>query len=85
MGPYERLLGDAMRGDQALFAREDTVELAWEIVDPALDDQLPVHTYQPRTMGTTRGELDPPRRRTPGTTHRRPRRVNTPGFLLVLP
>lgn len=34
---YERLLADAMRGDQTLFTRWDAVELAWEIVMPVLD------------------------------------------------
>jgi glucose-6-phosphate 1-dehydrogenase len=33
---YERLIGDAMRGDGMLFAREDAVEAAWRIVEPAL-------------------------------------------------
>ena len=34
---YERLIGDAMRGDQTLFTRWDAVERAWEIVTPILD------------------------------------------------
>jgi glucose-6-phosphate 1-dehydrogenase len=34
--PYERLLGDAMKGDGALFTREDTVEAAWAVVEPVL-------------------------------------------------
>jgi len=34
---YERLLADAMRGDQTLFTRWDAVEAAWEIVMPVLD------------------------------------------------
>ena len=34
---YERLIGDAMRGDQTLFTRWDAVERAWEIVSPVLD------------------------------------------------
>ncbi|TAM47845.1 MAG: glucose-6-phosphate dehydrogenase [Acidobacteria bacterium] len=34
--PYERLLGDAMAGDGALFSREDAVEAAWAVVDPVL-------------------------------------------------
>ena len=34
--PYQRLIGDAAEGDQMLFAREDTVEAAWRIVDPVL-------------------------------------------------
>src|SRR5271170_1770121 len=35
--PYERLLGDAMAGDGALFAREDAVEAAWAVVEPVLN------------------------------------------------
>jgi glucose-6-phosphate 1-dehydrogenase len=34
--PYERLLGDAMKGDGALFTREDSVEAAWAVVEPVL-------------------------------------------------
>ena len=34
--PYERLLGDAMAGDGALFTREAAVEAAWAVVDPVL-------------------------------------------------
>jgi glucose-6-phosphate 1-dehydrogenase len=34
---YERLISDAMRGDQTLFTRWDAVERAWEIVTPILD------------------------------------------------
>jgi glucose-6-phosphate 1-dehydrogenase len=49
--PYERLLGDAMAGDQGLFAREDTVEAQWRIVDPILGDRTPVHGYDPGTWG----------------------------------
>ena len=36
MLPYERLLGDALRGDPTLFARQDAVEVAWAIVDRLL-------------------------------------------------
>jgi glucose-6-phosphate 1-dehydrogenase len=54
--PYERLLGDAMRGERALFAREDAVEVAWRIVDPVLGDATPVHAYEPGTWGP--GEAD---------------------------
>jgi glucose-6-phosphate 1-dehydrogenase len=31
--PYERLLGDALIGDGALFTREDAVEAAWAVVN----------------------------------------------------
>ena len=34
---YERLIGDAMRGDATLFTRWDAVEVAWEAVMPILD------------------------------------------------
>jgi glucose-6-phosphate 1-dehydrogenase len=33
MGAYERLIGDALRGDPSLFARQDSIEAAWRIVD----------------------------------------------------
>jgi glucose-6-phosphate 1-dehydrogenase len=49
--PYERLLGDALAGDPNLFARQDTVEAAWRIVEPVLDDAVAVHPYQPGTWG----------------------------------
>jgi glucose-6-phosphate 1-dehydrogenase len=49
--PYQRLLGDALRGDQTLFAREDSVEDAWRIVEPVLGNVTPVHTYAPGTWG----------------------------------
>jgi glucose-6-phosphate 1-dehydrogenase len=51
MGPYERLLGDAVNGDATLFAREDAVEAAWRVVDPVLGDATPLHEYDPRTWG----------------------------------
>lgn len=34
---YERLILDAIRGDAALFARNDEVELAWSLITPILD------------------------------------------------
>jgi glucose-6-phosphate 1-dehydrogenase len=51
MTPYERLLGDAMEGDAMLFAREDSVDAAWAIVEPILGDVTPVHEYQPGSWG----------------------------------
>ena len=51
MDAYERLLGDAMRGDQTLFAREDSVEADWRIVEPALDGKIPVQWYEAGTWG----------------------------------
>jgi glucose-6-phosphate 1-dehydrogenase len=51
MDAYERLLGDAMAGDGTLFARQDGVEAAWEIVQPILGSVTPVHEYEPGTWG----------------------------------
>ena len=49
--PYERLLGDAMNGDGALFTREDAVEAAWAVVDPVLKKHHKVLAYKPGTWG----------------------------------
>ncbi len=49
--PYERLLGAAMEGDSTFFARQDTVESAWKIVDPILGNVTPVEEYAPGTWG----------------------------------
>jgi glucose-6-phosphate 1-dehydrogenase len=49
--PYQRLLGDAMRGDSELFGREDVVDAQWRIVEPVLDDRPPCHEYEPGTWG----------------------------------
>ena len=51
MKPYERLLGDAMRGDVSLFARQESVEEAWRIVDPVLGDATPLYEYEAGTWG----------------------------------
>jgi glucose-6-phosphate 1-dehydrogenase len=51
MDAYERLIGDAMAGDGTLFARQDGVDAAWEIVDPILGGVTPVHDYEPGTWG----------------------------------
>jgi len=49
--PYERLLGDAVRGETALFTQDDSVEAAWRVVDPILTGALPVLEYAPGTWG----------------------------------
>ncbi len=49
--PYERLLGDAMKGDGALFTREDAVEAAWEVVDPVLKRHHRVRPYKRGSWG----------------------------------
>jgi glucose-6-phosphate 1-dehydrogenase len=49
--PYERLLGDAIRGDTSLFTQDDSVEAAWRVVDPVLQAGRPVLEYEPGTWG----------------------------------
>jgi glucose-6-phosphate 1-dehydrogenase len=48
---YERVLGDALAGDAALFARMDYVEEAWRIVDAVPTMNVPVREYEPGTWG----------------------------------
>ena len=57
MDPYERLLGDAMKGDAQLFARQDVVEAAWALVDPLLTmaDANPIE-YERGTWGPTEAD-----------------------------
>ncbi|MGA2077837.1 MAG: glucose-6-phosphate dehydrogenase, partial [Terriglobia bacterium] len=49
--PYERLLGDAMTGDGALFTREDAVEAAWAVVDPVLKTHHRARLYKRHSWG----------------------------------
>ena len=56
MEPYERLLGDAMRGDATLFARQDVVEAAWAIVDPVLRDPAMPEVYECGSTGPASAE-----------------------------
>jgi glucose-6-phosphate 1-dehydrogenase len=58
MAPYERLLGDAMRGDSILFTREDAVEAAWRVVDPVLSNPPPLHEYDQNSWGPGEADAD---------------------------
>jgi glucose-6-phosphate 1-dehydrogenase len=51
MSPYERLLGDALRGDPTLFTREDMVDAAWRVVDPVVKAGGAALPYEPGTWG----------------------------------
>jgi glucose-6-phosphate 1-dehydrogenase len=51
MDAYERLIGDAMRGDLTLFSREDSAEAQWRVVDSILKSDTPLYTYDPHTWG----------------------------------
>ena len=56
MDAYERLLGDAMRGDATLFARQDVVEAAWAIVDPLIcGARCGAARLRPWQLGTSGG------------------------------
>ncbi len=54
--PYQRLLGDAMAGDGALFTREDAVEAAWVVVDPVLKNHHPARPYKRGSWGPTEAD-----------------------------
>src|SRR5205823_1053179 len=56
---YERLLGDAMRGDQSLFASEAMVEAEWRVVDGVLAAAEPPIEYEPGTWGPPTERLLP--------------------------
>jgi glucose-6-phosphate 1-dehydrogenase len=50
---YERLILDAMIGDQSLFTSSDGINRLWEISEPLLENPPPVETY-------SRGSWGPP-------------------------
>jgi len=56
MDAYERLLGDAMNGDAALFAREDAIEAQWRIIAPILDSAPQPLAYQVGSWGPAEAE-----------------------------
>ncbi|MGE5359489.1 MAG: glucose-6-phosphate dehydrogenase [Bacteroidales bacterium] len=51
MEPYERLLGDALRGDRTLFGSEADVEAAWRVVDAILNRDEPLYEYDCGSWG----------------------------------
>ena len=57
MTPYQRLLGDALRGDGSLFTRDDCVEAAWRVIDPILENTAPLFEYERDTWGPREAEL----------------------------
>ncbi len=56
MDAYDRLIGDAMKGDPTLFSRQDSAEAQWRIVDPILGTDTPLHEYQPGTWGPSKAD-----------------------------
>jgi glucose-6-phosphate 1-dehydrogenase len=53
---YERLLLDVMLGDQTLFPREDALEETWRFIQPLLDAQPPLRTYDAGSWGPAEAE-----------------------------
>jgi glucose-6-phosphate 1-dehydrogenase len=51
MPPYQRLLGDASKGNSELFSRQDLIESQWRIVDPIMGNVTPLYPYEPGTWG----------------------------------
>lgn len=49
--PYERLLHAGLTGDRQLFARKDSIEATWRIVQPLLDTPGEIHSYEPGSWG----------------------------------
>ncbi len=50
-GPYERLLADALAGNQQRFAREDMVIETWRIVQPLIDNAPALESYRRGSWG----------------------------------
>ena len=48
---YERLLLECVKGDQTLYARQDEIELMWEVVDPVINKPLKLVIYKPGSQG----------------------------------
>jgi glucose-6-phosphate 1-dehydrogenase len=48
---YERLILDAMSGDQSLFTTDKSVERLWEISAPLLEKPPPIQPYAPGSWG----------------------------------
>ena len=49
--PYERLLGDALRGDRTRFADQEMVEQTWRIVEPLIREPAELRTYERGSWG----------------------------------
>jgi glucose-6-phosphate 1-dehydrogenase len=49
--PYERLISDAIIGDQTFFNDAEEVEAQWAFVDPLMEHKKEVHAYKPGSWG----------------------------------
>ena len=57
MSPYERLIGDAVKGDPSLFSSQANVEEAWRIVTPVLGDRTSLYPYEAGSWGPDQGRV----------------------------
>ncbi len=55
--PYERLLMDAMNGNDMLFPSQNVIDETWRIVQPLIEAPPPVEVYQPGTWGPEAAQL----------------------------
>jgi len=51
MRTYDRLIGAALSGKRWLFARQETIESCWRIIDPVLGNVVPLHRYARGSWG----------------------------------
>jgi glucose-6-phosphate 1-dehydrogenase len=54
--PYERLLYDALTGDDRLFVRQDAVQESWRILQPLIAYPPPVHGYPVGSWGPAQAD-----------------------------
>jgi glucose-6-phosphate 1-dehydrogenase len=48
---YERLILEAMLGDQSLFTRSDEIDRLWDVAMPLIENPPPVEFYEPGSWG----------------------------------
>ena len=84
--PYERLLGDAVRGDTALFTQDDSVEAAWRVVDPDPEERSAGRANTNQAHGARRPRRALSMAERPGMTRRsrRPRRAERAATVFLL-
>ena len=73
--PYELLIEEAMKGDPTLFAREDSIEESWRVVEPILTEYPKVDPVQAGDVGSAGG---PPTRAAPPRLARRAAGLSRP-------
>lgn len=56
MDAYQRLLGDALHGDGTLFAGKDAIDASWRLLQPVLEVETPIFSYEQGTWGPAEAE-----------------------------